>query len=147
MTVNLLDGVGATISSTITAGGGAYSFPGLVPGDYRVEFISPVGYLISPADQGGDDSLDSDANPGTGRTPLTTLSSGESELTLDAGMYELASIGDFVWTDSDADGVQDGGEVGLDGVTVNLLDGVGATVASTVTSGRRGVFIPRPGAR
>ncbi len=133
--MNLLDGVGATVASTVTAGGGVYSFPGLVPAAYRVEFVTPGGYSISPADQGGDDSLDSDANPGTGQTPLTTLSSGESELTFDAGMYELASIGDFVWLDSDADGVQDGGEVGLDGVTVNLLDGVGATVASTVTAG------------
>ncbi len=140
VTVNLLDGVGATVASTVTAGGGAYSFPGLVPGDYRVEFVTPGGYSISPADQGGDDSLDSDANPGTGQTPLTTLTSGESELSLDAGMYELASIGDFVWTDTDADGVQDGGEVGLDGVTVNLLDGVGATVASTVTAGG-GVYL------
>ncbi len=87
VTVNLLDGVGATVASTVTAGGGVYLFPGLVPGDYRVEFVALASFAISPADQGGDDTFDSDANPGTGLTPLTTLSSGESERSFDAGMY------------------------------------------------------------
>ena len=86
-------------------------------------------------DQGGDDNLDSDANPGTGQTALLSLAATDVDGSLDAGMYELASIGDFVWVDLDADGVQDGGEVGLDGVTVNLLDGAGLPLASAVTAG------------
>ena len=135
VTVNLLDSGGTTIASTTTAGDGSYSFTGLTPGDYRVEFVAPAGHTISPADQGGDDTADSDANPATGQTPLVTLTSGDSNLTLDAGMYQPASIGDFVWTDSDADGIQDGGETGLGGVTVNLLDSGGTTIATTTTAG------------
>ncbi len=51
-----------------------------------------------------------------------------------------ASIGDTVYVDSNANGAQDGGEVGLDGVTVTLLDSVGAQIGSpTVTATVGGV--------
>ena len=44
------------------------------------------------------------------------------------------SIGDRVWVDTNKDGVQDAGEVGLAGVTVTLFDGTTNNVlASTVT--------------
>ncbi len=43
-----------------------------------------------------------------------------------------ARIGDFVWEDLDGDGVQDAGEPGVPGVTVNLWSD-GELVASTVT--------------
>ena len=56
-------------------------------------------------------------------------------------MYELASIGDFVWLDqgsgtaaNDFNGIQDAGEVGIPGVTVNLYDGSDSLVASTSTT-------------
>ncbi len=117
MTVNLLDGVGATVASMVTAGGGVYRSPVWCRVITGSSSWSPLAYVVSLADQGATMLSIPDANPISGLTPLTTLVAAESELTLDAGMYELASIGDFVWLDSDADGVQDGGEVGLDGVT------------------------------
>ncbi|MDA0867311.1 MAG: hypothetical protein O2890_13025, partial [Cyanobacteria bacterium] len=48
---------------------------------------------------------------------------------------ELAKLGDFVFEDSDADGLQDAGETGIAGVTVNLLadvDGDGTIEADEV---------------
>ncbi len=39
--------------------------------------------------------------------------------------FEPASVGNFAWLDSDSDGIQDSGEPGLDGITVNLLDANG----------------------
>ncbi|RMF03524.1 MAG: DUF11 domain-containing protein, partial [Bacteroidetes bacterium] len=45
------------------------------------------------------------------------------------------SIGDFVWEDLNGDGMQDSGEVGIAGVTVNLLDGSGTQIATTTTAG------------
>ncbi|MHC4091613.1 MAG: beta strand repeat-containing protein [Planctomycetota bacterium] len=45
------------------------------------------------------------------------------------------TIGDRVWDDADADGVQDGGEPGINGVTVELLDGSSTVIATQVTSG------------
>ena len=46
-----------------------------------------------------------------------------------------AAIGDYVWLDRDADGQQDVGEPGLDGLTVKLLDATGTTVLFTTTTG------------
>jgi len=43
------------------------------------------------------------------------------------------TIGDFVWLDADADGIQDAGEPGLANVTVRLRDGALAEVATAVT--------------
>ena len=39
--------------------------------------------------------------------------------------FEPASVGDFVWQDTDVDGIQDPGETGVNGVLVTLLDGNG----------------------
>ncbi|MGH3442254.1 MAG: SdrD B-like domain-containing protein, partial [Nitriliruptorales bacterium] len=45
------------------------------------------------------------------------------------------SIGDTVFRDDDRDGTQDGGEPGIDGVTVTLRDSGSNTVGTAVTSG------------
>jgi LPXTG-site transpeptidase (sortase) family protein len=92
ITVNLYDAGGLLVGTTITSGGGLYSFTELPPGDYIVEFVPPAGYSISPADQGGDDAVDSDADPSTGRTTIVTLAAGEINTTTDAGMTTLVDL-------------------------------------------------------
>jgi serine-aspartate repeat-containing protein C/D/E len=94
----------------------------LAPGDYVVNFNNPnTSHTPVTQDSGSDDTIDSDINA-SGNTVSTNLESGETDNTLDAGysVISSASLGDFVWEDSDADGIQDSGEVGIDGVTVNL---------------------------
>jgi hypothetical protein len=128
VTVRLLDGSGNDLNRTTTTNAnGGYSFTGLTPGSYSVQFVAPsgAGYLISPRDQGGNDSLDSDADTITGKTGSVTLVSGENNTSLDAGLYKLASLGDFVWYDTNANGIQDAGEAGISGVTVSMRSGVG----------------------
>lgn len=44
------------------------------------------------------------------------------------------SLGDFVWEDMDADGIQDAGEPGVEGVTVELYEGCGGTVPIATTA-------------
>ena len=132
VTVKLLDGTGAPVLdgmgnpvTTTTDGSGLYSFTGLKPGDYKVMFVQPAGFTeVSPLDAGGDDNADSDADPNNGlMSAVVNLSPGENDTSLDAGFYNLASLGDFVWLDEDGDGIQDAGENGIGGVVVNLLDG------------------------
>ncbi len=134
------------VATTPTAGGGAYSFTNLRPGTYQVNFGTLAGYARTLADQGAEAS-DSDANAGTGQTANIVLAAGASDITADAGYYQPASLGDFVWNDTNANGQQDGGETGLDGVTVTLFrpgfgaDGIAGNsddalaVATTSTAG------------
>ena len=44
-------------------------------------------------------------------------------------------LGNLVWLDWNNNGVAEAGEAGIDGITVQLLDSVGAVIGSTVTAG------------
>jgi len=121
--------------NVVTSGvSGAYAFTNLVPGSYFVGFSTPAGGIPSPVNQGGDDTIDSDASTITGYTMPVILAAGGSNNTLDAGFYFPGSIGDFVWSDVDYDGIQDGGEVGIPGVTVVLYDLLTNVVGITTTA-------------
>jgi hypothetical protein len=109
--------IGATVTTTAT---GSYTFSGLQAGQYYVKVTPPAGYLISPRDQGIDDTKDSDIDSVTTSTALITLAAGAAQTQWDAGMYLGAKVGDKVWLDTDGDGVQDSGELGKQGVIVRL---------------------------
>ncbi|MFO1320251.1 MAG: SdrD B-like domain-containing protein [Burkholderiales bacterium] len=116
VTVNLLNGAGVVVATQQTSGDGNYLFSNLTPGTYSVQFVAPAGYLITTKDAASStDANDSDADLVTGNTIQTVLESGESDLTWDAGLVQKARIGDYVWEDKDADGVQDAGETGIAG--------------------------------
>ncbi|MCB0597952.1 MAG: DUF11 domain-containing protein, partial [Phaeodactylibacter sp.] len=57
-----------------------------------------------------------------------------ADVTVTVNQNLCASLGDFVWDDQDFDGVQDVGEPGIGGVTVNLLDGSGNFLQTTTTA-------------
>ena len=74
------------IASAISAADGTYGFSGLDAGDYQVQFRAPVDAGFAPQDQGGDDSLDSDADPTTGLTATIALDEDQALNHLDAGI-------------------------------------------------------------
>ena len=126
VTVTLYASDGTTvIATTTTASDGSYSFS-VAPGSYVVGFSLPSGYYFTAQDAGGNDALDSDADTTTGKTGVITVVAGQTYNTSDAGLQMSASavIGDRIWLDEDADGVQDAGEAGIPNVTVELRDGV-----------------------
>lgn len=49
-------------------------------------------------------------------------------------LSQPGALGDWVWLDENEDGIQDDTEMGISGVTVNLLDCAGNLLASTVTN-------------
>ena len=51
------------------------------------------------------------------------------------------AIGDRVWIDADGDGVQDPGELGLEGVVVELYEADGVTLITTTTTAADGSYI------
>jgi SdrD B-like domain len=73
------------LASTATDGNGRYTFCALTPASYLVEFGSVDGCINTVDNQGGNDALDSDANPGYGVSPLITLNDGSADSTVDAG--------------------------------------------------------------
>ncbi|MEC0228838.1 SdrD B-like domain-containing protein [Paenibacillus alba] len=126
------------IKTTTTDVAGLYKFTDLDPGSYVVEFKKPPGYDFTLKAQGGNNLADSDADPTTGRTEPITLLSGDNNLSVDAGLFLLTngSIGDIVWHDLNANGVQDAGELGIPGVAVELYDAsTNAKLSSTTTDG------------
>ncbi|NNF66046.1 MAG: hypothetical protein HKM98_00905, partial [Gammaproteobacteria bacterium] len=114
---------------------GAYEFTGLMPGCYKVTFSDlPTDFVFTIANQGSD-ALDSDANVNTGMTGTIVLDSGEDDPTNDAGIYlpTTAQLGDFVWTDLNANGIQDGDDLGINGATAELWSCDGGQPAAPVS--------------
>lgn len=134
VTVYLLNGSGEpTGHSAITDIHGFYSFTGLSAGDYCVQFDLPQGFAFTKLDQGGNDNIDSDADATTGRTPKTSLTATETDGSWDAGLFRPGTIGGIVWYDHNDNGLEDSGERGIDGVTVQLCLLNGSVVATTQT--------------
>src|SRR5439155_625679 len=95
-------------------------------------------------------AIDSNVNP-SGTTPAA-LPGGSNDLTLDFGYYVQPlpiTIGDFVWNDTNANGIQNVGEPGINGVTLTLTGtnaSGGAVVDHTTTAGNGGyLFTEVPG--
>ena len=136
------EGEGTLLATTTTNANGLYLFANLLPGDYYVQFAKPDGFLFaSPVLQGSNPALDSDADPTTGRTQCVALAEGESNLTLDAGFYNPAALGDFVWNDENRNGIQDEGEPGISGVRVELFECGSDVVKATTTTGVNGGYL------
>ncbi|WBS05556.1 carboxypeptidase regulatory-like domain-containing protein [Pseudoduganella sp. SL102] len=133
--VTLLDAAGKALSSTVTNASGSYAFTGLKPGTYSVQFDTsalPAGYTVTKQNAGGNDALDSDIDA-KGLSQQVTLASGENNTSIDAGVAQMASIGNRVWLDTDADGIQDSGECGVGNVLMTLKNAKGDVVATTTT--------------
>ncbi|MEX0641450.1 MAG: SdrD B-like domain-containing protein, partial [Pirellulales bacterium] len=77
------DGAGTT--SVVTDATGHYRSSGLAPGDYYVEIAPTSGSGFSPANQGGDDALDSDFDP-ISHQVFVALPTAAGDATLDAGL-------------------------------------------------------------
>ncbi len=122
VTVTLFNSSNTQLGQQTTNASGNYLFTSLTPGDYYVTFTLPSGYNFTNAKVCGDDAKDSDAVPATGRTQTVTLTGSQSFLNLDAGVFQTASVGNYVFKDTNLNGIQDDGAAnGVNGVTVRLF--------------------------
>ncbi|MBK7781193.1 MAG: DUF11 domain-containing protein [Ardenticatenia bacterium] len=125
--------------STTTDASGAYKF-----------LVSPGTYTI--AYNTADPDIPANLTEPTTAIAFTSLTviAGAEYQDLDFGLDDPGKIGDRVWKDDDADGVQDGGEIGLGGVTVRLyadnnnngvVDGGDTLLASQATAAGTGAYL------
>jgi hypothetical protein len=147
------DANGAPVAPVVTAADGSYLFDNLLPGTYVVTFTdTPAGLsFVTPKAPNSSPSNDSDVDPATGSVTVVLPASGGAlvlttpadgaltatfiDKTVDAGLVSPSySIGNRVWFDQNDNGIIDGGEYGIAGVTVRLY-----TAAS---NGGIGDFVP-----
>lgn len=159
--VALLDANGNTIAVTQSASGGAYTFTNLVAGSYAVRFSlsDPHGFTLANANANLNDTVDSDADPVTGKTAVFGLNASISNV--DAGLVFIHTatptqtptstatttstptptpvpyyqLGGATWRDDYYDGfnVPNSGDTPFSGVQVALLTASGTNVMSTAS--------------
>ncbi len=100
---------------------------------------SPTGELPTASGTAGEDGMGTDDN--------------RSNLTIDFGVVapvkpNTVSVGDYVWIDTNENGLQDSDELGMEGATVTLLDKEGKPVSdvdgltvAAVTTGSNGQYL------
>ncbi|MCP4105010.1 MAG: Cna B-type domain-containing protein [Desulfobacteraceae bacterium] len=110
VTVQLLDTDGNIIAESTTDQNGDYIFENIPPGTYTVRETDPEGYISTTPD-----TLPLVLQPGT---------SGIANF----GDHGKGSITGVVFNDVDGDGVQEAGEEGIPGVTVELTDSSGNVI-------------------
>ncbi len=107
---------GALITTTTTDANGFYQFPGLGSTfNYSVRTTAPSGTV---------QTFEQDGTLNGNTTVATTGVTGTMFANRDFAYRPsgLLAIGDTVYQDVDADGIQDGGEPGMSGITVRLYE-------------------------
>ncbi|WMP16628.1 IPTL-CTERM sorting domain-containing protein [Thiothrix lacustris] len=113
--------------TTLTDTSGVYLFTDVAPGDYLVVETAPAGYT-SVSDQDStspeDDAVNTNTNDNS--IPVSVVANetddGNDFVARKAVSTKPVSVGDYIWIDTNKDGLQSEGEVGLAGATVTLLD-------------------------
>lgn len=135
--LRLLNGANQVIRTAVTNADGAYMFENVCAGTYKVELDSatvPSGFTSTIPNAPGS-TTENDSNPVPSSVVL--VGNNGSDRTIDFGFLSpcAAVVGDFVWMDTNRDGVQNAGELGIAGVTVNLRSATdNSLLASTKTN-------------
>lgn len=131
--VRIINLDGNLVASTKTDEQGYYNVE--VPaGEYYAEFLHEVYKDFTIYDFAADPNNNSDVDPNLGATDIFTVVGDETRKDIDAGYLPRTSIiGDFVFLDLNANGIQDDDEIGLKNFMVEVFTENGTLVASTIT--------------
>jgi uncharacterized repeat protein (TIGR01451 family) len=134
VTVRLLDADLNIVTSAVTDALGGYGFDNPGTGARFVQVVAPSNYAFSPQDAAaaGSDAADSDAEVETGMTAPTSTASGETNLTVDAGLYVPAVVHGYLFKDKNSDLLRNKNDSSITNVTVRLVSN--GAVVQTVTS-------------
>lgn len=166
VTVELFNSAGTSLGTRVTDSNGNYLFTGLAAGTYFVHINSgiPSGMTQTTTyPNAGADFHNQDQTTGVNDFGYqVVLGAGQDNLSADFGYNwnptsdvntggatnATAALGDRVWYDTNNNGRQDHGEVGISGVTVTLINpgadlifGTGDDTTSTTTTNSTGYYI------
>ncbi|NOT37233.1 MAG: DUF11 domain-containing protein [Saprospiraceae bacterium] len=138
--VNAMTGVTVTklrtgVNPATPSDDGYYKYACIKPGMYYLRFERP-GHLAASDDlKGSDRNRDSDINHANGvnTTRKFTVRSEDMFLNVGAGFMNKAVVGDYVWLDANANGIQEFGEEPLEGVNVFAVRPNGTIVSESKT--------------
>ena len=166
---------GNPINPVITGADGLYNFSNLSPGEYIISVEPPAGFSPTPvqeplsnSDDNFDSNINSEPNPGEYWTDVIVLAPGtepvdeifadgspdqdgnpdnDGNMTIDFGFVQPVSLGSLVWSDLNANGVQDAGEPPIENAVVSLFredtspaDDVDGNPVADVTTGADGIY-------
>ena len=150
--VELREEDGTKIATAVTASNGKATFP-YVPAnrDLRLWYNLPDDYKFTTKTGSITTDNNSDADVNSGQTAKFKASKGSDNITyVDGGMWAPGTVETFVWND-DGNGEQSSSERnsrGIDGVTVELREEDGTTIATAVTANNgKAVFTDVPADR
>lgn len=138
----------APVAATATNSAGNFIFYALNPGKYFAQIMNTPSWMTLIQNNGGDpdNDIDNDNNGISQNLTVGTIKGGtitlaantepgasNSNNTYDFAVYKGNGLGDFVFADMNANGIQDAGESGIPNVTVNLRSTSGVLLASTIT--------------
>jgi hypothetical protein len=125
------------VATIVSDSSGYYIFDDLMPDTYYAEIRPPTDYILSPT------TSDSDFDPSSKRNNPVTIQSGEENRgSFDAGLYMLASVGDWAWLDLNANGIQDQDEGGFPfPIVINLYNSNDKELLSTYTTDETGAYM------
>jgi hypothetical protein len=152
------------LNSALTNASGIYTLVAPTPGNYRVRVVLPsASDAFSPKNAALNDQTDSDINPSgvdIGFTDIFNIASNVISTTIyDAGIIKFRTatptrtptpinIGNFVWHDLNGNGIQDAGEPGIAGITVQLWNAAKTNLIASAVTNVNGVYTliaPLPG--
>ena len=123
------------LQRTVTGEDGSYLFDGLWPGDYVIQASLPEGMVFirqdDPAYEAGTSVITATGN-GVGTSDSFYLHMAQHQLSENILCIRPGKVGDSAWLDENQNGLVDGDEPGLPGVTVRLLQN-GIVAYETVT--------------
>lgn len=123
VTVQLIAADGTIAAETATSGGGAYTFAGVMPGEYTLRFLRATGYTFTkyrPHEDGGNGAKLTQ-NGVYGETEPFSFTMSETLTGFNAGFVQSASLGGVFFYDENDNGLMDAGEAGFTDGTVRLL--------------------------